>query len=119
MDNKTKREERFHSCEKRRREFEIELSERRKEILEYQSELLTRSLSRDNVFLLKKNRAQEKTSQEQMLLQSNLMSFNKQMNLLKSRNIFKKSLQERYKMFKEIKKKEAEKKKELEEKLKL
>ena len=46
------------------------------------------------------------------------MSFNKQMNILKSQSIYKKSFEERLKMFKELKRKEAEKKKEMEEKLK-
>ena len=96
----------------------MEESERRKDILDYQSDIFLRSLSRDNVFLMKRNHAQERTSQEQMLLERNLMSFNKQMNILKSQSIYKKSLEERLKMFKELKRKEAEKKKEMEEKLK-
>jgi hypothetical protein len=40
------------------------------------------------------------------------------MNILKSQSIFKKNIQERIKMFKELKKREADKKKEMEENLK-
>lgn len=118
LDTKRKRELRFKSCAERRKEFLFEESERRKDILDYQSEIFTRSLSRDNVFLMKRNHAQERTSQEQILLERNLMSFNKQMNILKSQSVYKKSFEERLKMFKELKRKEAEKKKEMEEKLK-
>ena len=118
LDSKSKREMRFHSCEKRRKEFEIEESERRKNILDYQSEIFYRSLSRDNIFIMKRNLAQEKTSQEQIILEKNLMNFNKQMNILKSQSIYKKSLEERLKIFKELKRKDAEKKKEIEEKMK-
>lgn len=118
LESRRKRELRFKSCAKKRKEFLLEESERRRDILGYQSDILFRSLSRDNVFLMKRNRAHEKTSQEQILLENNLMSFNKQMNILKSQSIYKKSLQERMKLFKELKRKEAEKKKEMEEKMK-
>ena len=54
LDSKREREKRFTSCEKRRKEFLLEESERRKDILYYQSQILARSLSRDNIFLMKK-----------------------------------------------------------------
>ena len=54
-----------------------------------------------------------------MTLEKNLTLFNRKMNMLKSQSIFKKTMEERYKIFKELKKKEAERKKELEEKMKL
>ena len=118
LDSKRKRELRFKSCADRRKEFLLEESERRKDILDFQSEIFLRSLSRDNVFLMKRNHAHERVSQEQILLEKNLMSFNKQMNILKSQSIYKKSFEERLKIFKELKRKEAAKKKEMEEKLK-
>ena len=43
------------------------------------------------------------------------MTFNKQMKKLKSQSIYKKPIEERIKMYKELKRKEAEKKKEIEE----
>lgn len=117
LDSKREREKRFTSCEKRRKEFLLEESERRKDILYYQSQILARSLSRDNIFLMKKNNAHEKRSQEQIILEKNLFNFTKKMNMLKSQSIYKKSFEERLKLFKEIKRKEAEKRKEMEEKL--
>ena len=117
LDSKRIREKRFSSCEKRRKQLLIEESERRKDILYYQSQTFIRSLSRDNIFLMKKNNAYEKISQEQIILEKNLTNFNKQMNLLKSQSVYKKSFEDRLKLFKDLKKKEAEKKKEMEEKL--
>ena len=116
LENKKLREQRFESCASKRKDMLIEESERRKDILFYQSMVLGRSLSRDNIFHLKKRSASEKTLNEQKILEKNLTLFNKKMNLLKSQSIFKKTLQERYKIFKELKKKEAERKKEQEEK---
>jgi len=118
LENKKLREQRFNSCAEKRKDLLIEESERRKDILFYQSIMLGRSLSRDNLFHIKRLNASEKTLNEQMTLEKNLTLFNKKMNALKSQSIFKKTLQERYKIFKELKKKEAERKKELEDKIK-
>ena len=118
LDSKKKRELRFKSCEQKRNEFLLEESERRRDILDYQSETFIRSLSRDNIFLMKRNNAHEKTSQDQIILEKNLMSFNKQMNRLKSQSMLKKSFKEKLKIFRELKRKEEEqKKKEMEDKL--
>ena len=54
----------------------------------------------------------------QMTMEKNLSDFYKRMNLLKNQSIYKKSPEERYKIYKNLKREEAErKKKELEEKL--
>lgn len=119
LENKKLREQRFASCLKNRKEMLVEENERRKDILFYQSIMLGRSLSRDNIFRKKRLNASEKTVNEQMTLEKNLTLFNRKMNMLKSQSIFKKTVEERYKIFKELKKKEAERKKELEEKMKL
>jgi len=67
---------------------------------------------------MKRNNAHEKTSQDQIILEKNLMSFNKQMNRLKSQSMLKKSFKEKLKIFRELKRKEEEqKKKEMEDKL--
>ena len=51
-------------------------------------------------------------------MEKNLSDFYKRMNLLKNQSIYKKSPEERYKIYKNLKREEAErKKKELEEKL--
>ena len=118
LDSKKKRELRFKSCEQKRNEFLLEESERRRDILDYQSETFIRSLSRDNIFLMKRNNAHEKTSQDQIILEKNLMSFNKQMNRLKSQSMLKKSFKEKLKIFRELKRKgEEQKKKEMKDKL--
>ena len=53
-----------------------------------------------------------------MTMEKNLSDFYKRMNLLKNQSIYKKSPEERYKIYKNLKREEAErKKKELEEKL--
>ena len=118
MENKKLREKRFCSCAAKRKDFLIEESERRKDILFYQTMMLGRSVSRDNIFYMKKIVASERALNEQMTLEKNLTLFNKKMNILKSQSIFKKSPQERLKIFKELRRKEAERKKELEEKMK-
>ena len=53
-----------------------------------------------------------------MTLEKNLMAFRRKMNEIKSNNIMKKSSQEQFSIYKEVKRQEAErKKKELEDKL--
>ena len=51
--------------------------------------MLGRSVSRDNIFHMKRLNASEKTLNEQMTLEKNLTLFNKKMNALKSQSIFK------------------------------
>ena len=53
-----------------------------------------------------------------MTMEKNLSDFYRRMNALKDQSIYKKSPEERYKIYKNLKREEAErKKKELEEKL--
>ena len=118
LDIKKLREKRFSSCAKKRKGFLIEESERRYDILFNQNQRLRRSLSLDRSIKLKRRHAYNKSSLEQIILERNLMTFNKQMNKLKSQSIYKKPIEERIKMYKELKRKEAEKKKEMEENLK-
>ena len=67
---------------------------------------------------MKRINAGERTVVNQMNLEKNLSDFYKRMNLLKNQSIYKKSPEERYKIYKNLKREEAErKKKELEEKL--
>lgn len=115
LDIKKLREKRFSSCAEKRKGFLVEESERRNDILYNQNQRLRRSLSRDRSIKLKRRLAYNKSSLEQIILERNLMTFNKQMNKLKSQSIYKKPIEERIKMYKELKRKEAEKKKEIEE----
>ena len=115
LDIKKLREKRFSSCAEKRKGFLVEESERRNDILYNQNQRLRRSLSRDRSIKLKRRIAYNKSSLEQIILERNLMTFNKQMNKLKSQSIYKKPIEERIKMYKKLKRKEAEKKKEIEE----
>ena len=115
LDYKLKREQRFSSCIERRKELMEEETERRKEILYFQSQNFIRSLSKDNIIKMKRKNVYEKNSQEILNIENNLMAFNKQMNTLKSKSINKKTFEEKLKIFKEEKKKEAIRKKEMEE----
>lgn len=115
---KVQREKRFSSCEAKRKGMSDDLSERRKEILFYQNVILCRSYSRDKINNMKKSIANERTINEQITLEKELPKFNKQMNNLKSKSILKKSIKERFKIYKEFKKKEEELKKEMEENMK-
>ena len=104
METKIKREQRFSTCIERRKEFMEEESERRKEILFFQPQIFLKSLSKDNIVTMKRKNAYEKISQEQLILEKNLMAFNKQMNTLKSLSVNKKTFEEKLKIFKDIKK---------------
>ena len=118
LDNKKLREKRSSFCAQKRKEFLQEETVRRNDILFNQNQRLMRSLSRDRSIKLKRCNVIKKTSQEQIILERNLMTFNREMNRLKSQSIYKKPIQERIKIYKEIKRKEAERKKEMEEMLK-
>ncbi len=112
------REEKMRRCNTQKIELMKEQNERRLDILDYQYELIIRGKKRDNMNELKRINASERTVINQMTLEKNLSDFYKRMNLLKNQSIYKKSPEERYKIYKNLKREEAErKKKELEEKL--
>ena len=67
---------------------------------------------------MKRISAGERRVLGQMTMEKNLSDFYSRMNLLKDQSIYKKTEEERYKMYRTLKREEAErKKKELEEKL--
>ena len=99
-------------------EINRELNERRLDIIEYQLELLKRGNKKEKSNELKRINAGEKRVISQMTMEKSLADFYKRMNELKDQRIYKKSEDERFKIYKNIKREEAErKKKELEEKL--
>ena len=60
----------------------------------------------------------EKTIIDQMVLQKNLSEFFRRMNRLKDQSVYKKTPEQRYKIYRDLKRAEAERKrKELEEKM--
>ena len=114
----TKREEKMKKCKTQKGEIMKEQNERRLDILDYQLELLKRVNKRDKSNELKRISAGERRVLGQMTMEKNLSDFYRRMNLLKDQSIYKKTEEERYKMYKNRKREEAErKKKELEEKL--
>lgn len=115
---KSKREEKMKKCKTQKIEIMKEQNERRLDILDYQLDLLKRGKKRDLSNELKRISAGERRVLGQMTMEKNLSDFYRRMNLLKDQSIYKKTPEERFKMYKNLKREEAErKKKELEEKL--
>lgn len=105
-----KRKALFSENRIRKRELLMELNQRRQDILDLQSEILKRASKKYNTNELKRTNASEKTVIRQMNLEKNLDLFYKTMSNLKSQSIFKKSPDDRYKIYKQLKREEAEKK---------
>ena len=115
---KDKREERLRRCNTQKAELLKEQNERRLDILEYQYELLIKGRRKETMDELKRKNAGERTIVNQMILEKNLSDFYKRMNRLKTLSVNKKTPEERYKIYRDLKRAEAEKKKkELEDKL--
>ena len=112
------REERMRRCNTQKKEIRKEEYERRLDILDYQYELLRRSKKKEKMGELRRINAGEKTIINQMVLQKNLSDFFRRMNKLKSQSVYKKTPEQRYKIYRDLKRAEAERrKKELEEKM--
>ena len=112
------REEKMRRCNTQKIELMKEQNERRLDILDYQYELIIRGKKRDNMNELKRINASERTVINQMTLEKNLSDFYKRMSHLKEQSIYKKTPEQRYKIYRDLKRAEAErKKKELEDKL--
>ena len=112
------RDEKMRRCKTNRDEMIKEEYERRLDILEYQYDLLRRNKKRNNISEMKSVNAGEKTVINQLLLEQSLKDFYKKMDRIKSQSIYKKTPEQRYKIYKDLKRAEAEKrKKEMEEKL--
>jgi len=112
------REEKMRRCNTQKKEILKEQNERRLDILDYQYELLIKGKKKDRMNEIKRKKASEKTIVTQMVLERNLTDFVQRMNTLKDQSVYKKTPEQRYKIYKDLKRAEAEKrKKELEEKL--
>ena len=112
------REEKMRRCNTQKIELLKEQNERRLDILDYQYELLIKGKKKDRVNEIKRKKAKEKTIVTQMILEKNLSDFVQRMNTLKDQSVYKKTPEQRYKIYKDLKRAEAEKrKKELEDKL--
>ena len=112
------REEKMRRCNTQKIELMREQNDRRLDILDYQYELINRVKKKENMNEMKRINAGERTVINQMTLEKNLSDFYRRMNHLKEQSIYKKTPEQRYKIYKDLKRAEAErKKKELEEKL--
>ena len=118
MMKKVQIKEKMKKCLTQKIEIMKEQNERRFDILDLQLDLLKRGKKRERTNEMKRINAGESRVIGQMTMEKNLSDFYKRMNLLKNQSIYKKSPEERYKIYKNLKREEAErKKKELEEKL--
>ena len=113
-----KRNEYVKTCIENRKKLHKELIEQNDDILEYQLYMISRKSQMDKKFKLKKNHAIEQTLYNQINFEKNLKPFYKKLEKIKSESIIKRSLTQRKKIFRDIKRAEAEaKRKEEEEKL--
>ena len=112
LENKMERESKTINVRRRLTEMEEVEGEKRRDILDYQHELMNRSLKLNDANHNKKRfNTGENTITNQMAIQRHMMTFMKKLNTLKSQSITKKSLEKRIKIFKELKRQEAERKK--------
>ena len=109
--DKNKREEKMKKCLTQKKELMKEQNERRIDIIDYQLELLKRGKKKEKSFELKRISAGERRVLSQMTMEKNLSDFYKRMNVLKDQSIYKKSPEDRYKMYRNLKREEAERKK--------
>jgi hypothetical protein len=92
-------------------ELEQEQNEKLKNVLGYQSELVGRSMRLNSINNMKRVNTQDNTINRQIAIRDSLFNFNKKLNALKSESVFKKTKEEKMKIFKELKREEAERKK--------
>ena len=112
LDYKMRRDEKKKNVRIRLTELEIEEGEKRRDILDYQTEMMNRSLKMNDAMNNKKRfNTGENSISNQMAIQKNMSNFLKKLNMLKSQSITKQPVEKRIKMFKELKRQEAERKK--------
>ena len=115
---KEKRTQYINSCRLNKKKLMKLLDEDKEDILEYQAIVLTRKEDMDKKIQLQKDNFTEKTIYNQLTFEKNLKPFYKKLYEIKSDSIIKKSLDQRRKIYKGIKRAEAEaKRKEEEERL--
>ena len=101
--DKTKREEKLKKCQTQKIELMKEQNERRLDILDIQLDLLKRGKKKEKSYELKRITAGERRVLSQMNMEKNLSDFYKRMNALKNQSIYKKTEEERYKMYRDLK----------------
>ena len=117
LEDKIRRNEKEKNLRNRINEMNKEEFEKRRDVLDYQTDVIARSLHKSNRNM-RKNNSGENSISNQMALKNYMTIFNKKLNILKSQSVTKKPLEQKIKMYKDIKRKEAERlKREKEEEL--
>ena len=115
---KGKRERYINTCRENKKNLLKLLDDDKDDILEYQAIVLSRKDQMDKKYKLKKDNFTERTIYNQLTFEKNLKPFYKKLDEIKSESIIKKSLDQRRKIYRGIKRAEAEaKRKEEEERL--
>ena len=105
----------FNTCRNNKNTLEKNFTEETKIILDFQTGVLSRQKKRDKNMQLKRDNLYEKTVFNQMKFEKNLKPFYKALERIKSESVFKKSKEQRRKIFRDLKRAEAEAKKREEE----
>ena len=107
IEEKERREEKTRNLRDRLNQMDKEEGERRKDVLDYQTDSVIRSMNKTNL-VMKKNNSGYNSIANQIALSQNMTLFNKKLNALKSQSVNKKPLEQKIKIYKEVKRKEAE-----------
>ena len=106
------------TCNENKESLRRIMSEEKEDILEYQAIMLSKNTQMDKKYRLQKDNCTEKTLYHQLTFEKNLKPFYKKLDEIKSESIIKKSMDQRRKIYRGIKRAEAEaKRKEEEERL--
>jgi hypothetical protein len=115
---RNKRDKYINTCRENKKCLLKLIDTEKDDILEYQAFALSRKDQMDKKNKLKKENFTEKTIYNQLTFEKNLKPFYKKLDEIKSESIIKKSLEQRRKIYRGIKRAEAEaKRKEEEERL--
>ena len=114
-DIKKKREKYINTCYENRKKMQDELFDEKDDILEYQTIMISRKSQMDKRIQLKRDNSTEKTLYHQLAFEKNLKPFYKRLEEIKSDSIIKRSLEQRKKIYKGIKRAEAAAKRKEEE----
>lgn len=115
---KQRRERYMSTCHDNKLNLQKMLLEEKDDILEYQNILISRKSEMDKKYQLKRDNFTEKTMFKHLNFEKNLKPFYKKLDEIKSDSIIKKSLEQRRRIYRGIKRAEAEaKRKEEEERL--
>ena len=113
-----KRKEYYMNCMERRQNQLKDLDDIRLDILDYQTCVLKRNIDKTRIINLKRIQSRERTLNDQLNFQKNIIPFYKKLEVIKTESVMRKSVENRRKIYAEKKRREAElRKKEEEDKL--